>query len=183
MFSTRIRTVVLIATLVAPHALHAQSLGDLAKRTAAQRATAPKAPRVYTNTDLPNTPPTPTPAETSAATPAVPTEPSPPVAPSTAPTNDEAYWRGRVTPLHLQIDSASLSTISLRRRIAVLTAELLETGPLNARRGGIEAERQRLITEAEATETGCVSIEVCWPLLKRRDAEPAHYRAGFANAP
>ena len=38
------------------------------------------------------------------------------------------------------------------KRVAELTFELTGIGPLNARRGGVETERQRLITEANALQ-------------------------------
>ncbi len=66
--------------------------------------------------------------------------------------HDEAYWRARWTPVAARIAAEYDDLVTHRRRILDLTVELTGIGPLNARRAGVEAERQRLITEAENIE-------------------------------
>jgi hypothetical protein len=63
---------------------------------------------------------------------------------------DESYWRARVAPLNQQIHDNAGKSLTLKGRIDDLTTELLGIGPLNARRGVVETERQRLITEVQA---------------------------------
>ena len=46
----------------------------------------------------------------------------------------------------------ALTALPIRRRLVELTIELNRIGPLNARRGGVEAERQRLITQVQVLE-------------------------------
>jgi cytoskeletal protein RodZ len=65
----------------------------------------------------------------------------------------EAYWRGRFAPIRAEGLQILEKLAFLRRRIYELTVELSGIGPLNARRGGVETERQRLITEADALDS------------------------------
>lgn len=69
-------------------------------------------------------------------------------------THDEPYWRARTAPLHQRIAAALTRAVPLNARIAYLTEDLNGIGPLNARRGGVETERQRLITEALTLDEG-----------------------------
>jgi hypothetical protein len=55
----------------------------------------------------------------------------------------------RWTPLQQKLDGELAKSLTLRSRISELTVELSGIGPLNARRGGVESERQRLVTEAQ----------------------------------
>jgi hypothetical protein len=172
----------LAASLSMPTALHAQSLGDIAKKAQEQRdkakAEAEKAKtegekagqpaakplsKTYTNKDLTDTPPAEKPASEAAPSKSTSSETkkSADKADSTADKSseigkavvkDEAYWRGRWTPLHEKLGEDLQKALSLRGRIYDLTVELIGIGPLNARRGGVETERQRLITEAEAVD-------------------------------
>jgi hypothetical protein len=69
---------------------------------------------------------------------------------SSTPAMDEAYWRGRVAPLHLTLRDSRAKEGPLLNRINSLTAELSRNAPGNAKRGGVETERQRLTTELAA---------------------------------
>jgi hypothetical protein len=62
---------------------------------------------------------------------------------------DEAYWRARCAPLLQKIHDNLVKIPPLESRINDLTNELAGIGALNARRGGVETERQRLITEVQ----------------------------------
>jgi hypothetical protein len=159
---------VLFALIGVAAALDAQSLGEVAKKTEEDRAANAKqeqtktadtkntddtkttdnqsATKVYTNKDLTYVPPSPVaaPAETKTTT----KDASKP----DEPMKDETYWRARVAPLHQAISENVVKAWPLRRRINDLTFELLGIGPLNTRRGGVETERQRLITEVEALD-------------------------------
>jgi hypothetical protein len=72
---------------------------------------------------------------------------------------DESYWRARVAPLNQQIHDNTGKSLTLKGRIDDLTTELLGIGSLNARRGGVETERQRLITEFQALNE-VVSVDI-----------------------
>jgi hypothetical protein len=62
---------------------------------------------------------------------------------------DQAYWRGRVAPLHRRIADKLATLESMERRIRELTSEL-NSVHLNARRAaGLETERQRLMSDAD----------------------------------
>lgn len=65
---------------------------------------------------------------------------------------NEAYWRARWEPLAGKIGDDLARNVELSQRIYDLTIELSGIGPLNARRAGVEAERQRLITERERND-------------------------------
>jgi hypothetical protein len=152
----------LVATLALAVPSSAQSLGDLAKKTQEDRDKARAAPtpaKIYSDKDLKDAPPVPA------------DKPAPaPVAPATSPSaetkktdgkpsatdkesaKDEAYWRARWTPIGQKLAGEQARSARIRSRIADLTFELSGVGPLNARRGGLESERQRLITEGQALD-------------------------------
>jgi flagellar motor protein MotB len=156
--------------------LHAQSLADVAKRAEEQRAAAKQGQSksdegkkaettgamVYTNKDLTPDPAAPSTDSTSSVADAPKSETTTEIDPQgtsaatgdkpTDALKDETYWRARVAPLHVRIDDNLAKSIALRRRIRELTIDLYGIGPLNARRAGVETERQRLITDAEALD-------------------------------
>ena len=141
---------------------HAQTLGEIAKKTQSEQAArqtdgqAKPPTKKYSNENLLS-------------------DPTTPVAPAAKPSNDErttdssvekdkakgepagstkdeAYWRARWTPLYKKIADELAKSLEMRRRIYDLSVDLSGIGPLNARRGGVEAERQRLMTEADALD-------------------------------
>ena len=65
------------------------------------------------------------------------------------PRKTEAYWRERGDPIRRRIDEAKSRRALMTARIAELTDQLYDIGPLNTRRGGVETERQRLISERD----------------------------------
>jgi hypothetical protein len=155
----------------------AGSFAEVAAAAAAQRALTPKSTVVITSADVPEgrvdaVAPIP-PAATSASK-------SEPAVPGTAAANDEAYWRGRVAPYITRIADNSEKSLALRRRIDELTVELLNIGPLNTRRGGVETERQRLITECQALDDAIVAdtkgLEAVKDEGRRAGALPGWFR-------
>ena len=159
---------------------HAQSLADVARQTEEARAKAqepsksddskkteaPKS-KVYTNKELtPDNRPLPETKTdgTDAKTPGTDTKTTSKKDEKTTEgkskdtKKDEAYWRGRVAPLHRGMAEKLAKAATVDRRIRELTDELSGIGPLNARRGGVESERQRLITEAD-TLRASISVD------------------------
>jgi ribosomal protein L12E/L44/L45/RPP1/RPP2 len=153
----------LLAMLVGTTTLRAQSLGDVAKKTAEERDKAKSAAtptKSYTDKDLkdtsaaPSTKPAPAPPSSTSAEASktgAKTDQRPDAAKD--PVNAEAYWRSRWMPLQKQLVVDLTTSVELDARIDELTNELLGIGPLNARRGGVEAERQRLITESRVLDS------------------------------
>ena len=149
---------VLVATLGFAVPAYSQSLGDLAKKTQDEHDKAKTTPaKVYSDKDLKEAPPAATDKPAAASV-----TPSPSASAESKKTDDskasdrdkepakgEAYWRARWTPLQQKLDGELAKSLTLRSRISELTVELSGIGPLNARRGGVESERQRLVTEAQ----------------------------------
>jgi hypothetical protein len=140
----------------------AQSLAGLAKKAEENSAKTTKdtqGAKTYSNDNLKNMPqPDAAPAKTSDSAPAkdkpeTTSADAKSAASSKSGTNDdtknEAYWRGRAAPIKTRIAQNEAKFKNTRRRIDSLTAELSGIGALNARRGGVETERQRLITEQD----------------------------------
>lgn len=164
---------VCLAAFVASSAAQAQSLAEVAKKAQEQRdkakADAAKAEaatgvaakdgkttaaKTYTNRDLKDAAP-PASLASSVPAPLAATDKAAadtPVESSKEVVKDEAYWRARWTPLHAKIGADLNKGVTLASRIYSLTVELVGIGPLNARRAGVEAERQRLITEAQTLD-------------------------------
>jgi hypothetical protein len=163
MTRTRRPTIAILMLLVVASIAQAQSLAEVAKKaedehakatsTDGKTSDAPKT-RSYTDKDLKPAPSSEVkPPATDTATSAPDTKASKSdAADSTAkkPSKDEAYWRGRVAPLHQKVAETLAKLVVLDRRISDLTVDLQGIGPLNARRGGVESERQRLITESDS---------------------------------
>ncbi len=167
-------------TLAAP--LAAQSLGDLAKKTAADRekakAEAAKhpteaAPKVYTDQDLKTLTPMPggvlPPAESiDAAVPAgtAPATPAPALTPTS---HDEAYWFSRMQGLQTQLDTDTIALSAAEKRAAKMKADfdeavlstrvvdrLQEQRALDARD---EASRVKAAVDADKAAIGALEEE------------------------
>jgi hypothetical protein len=155
------------ALLVVVPAVHAQSLADAAKKAQEEHdkaKTTPTPAKVYTNKDLkeiPASPPAqpamgPTASVIASATTGnadagkVATKTDQPPDAIKDPVKAEVYWRDRWTPIYIQLVDEQTKATALATRIDDLTVELSGIGPLNARRGGVETERQRLITQLQA---------------------------------
>ena len=169
---------------------HAQSLADVAKKTEeenSKKAEGSKS-KVYTNKEL--TPDTRSSGEArteSAETKTTATDTKTASAKedktegkSKDTKKDEAYWRGRVTPIHRRIAEKVAKVATLDRRIRELTDDLSGIGPLNARRGGVESERQRLITEVDSLhasiEADKAEVETIEEEGRRAGALPGWFR-------
>lgn len=111
--------------------------------------TSKPATKTYTNKDLGDEASTPTTAPASSS---VASSSTPSVSSGSGDAKDESYWRGRTAPLKQSIRDNSEKAASMRARIASLTDDLSGIGALNARRAGVETERQRLITQLEDLE-------------------------------
>ena len=152
-----------VALLFAPCA-SAQSLGDLARKTAADRDKAAKdgntATKTYTDTDLKTLPPGPGDSATPATAPADGTAKPTAIAqkehtaPATADaTIDEAkrgemYWRARLAPLVAQLNADIATGDQIAARLDELRARLEPNLPSFALYG---AEITRLSTELRNT--------------------------------
>jgi hypothetical protein len=144
--------------------INAQSLGDIAKKNQEAKAKTESTPtKVYKNGDLTADPTAPKvkPQDSDTTSPASPTQlakadpktTSDKTVSDAKPAKDEAYWRDRWLPVALRLADETRKAADVAARIYDLTVELSGIGPLNARRGGVEAERQRLITESQALDT------------------------------
>ncbi len=187
--------------------LHAQSLAEAAKKAEeahaaaaakkpsdkkaadktvddkkADASTTAKPEKVYTNKDLKDVPPSPlapsspeaAPSTLSTAAPTATTTDDKPVV------KDEAYWRARIAPFQKKVRDNLAKEGPFLSRIDDLTAELSGIGPLNARRGGVETERQRLITEVaslqETLRTDMAAIQAIEEEGRRAGALPGWFR-------
>jgi hypothetical protein len=166
-----------LALLVAVPA-GAQSLGELAKKTAAEREKAKAAstpaeaskdaPKKFTDEDLKHLAPMPGGVDTKAATEAAAAAPAPPAAtsPALADTQgkaadvkkDEAYWQGRMRVLTTHLDADTIASAAADRRAAQLQAEMDATE--RARDGVVYVDRvakeQFLYARSEASRLKAV---------------------------
>jgi len=140
----------------------AQSLGDIAKKTEEERdkstASSSTASKAYSDKDLKDarSPFSNTPAEKQAA-PNKTRESAAVKADGTTSdkgksAKDEVYWRARWTPIQRRLDQELAKSTTLKARVSELTNELNDV-VLNARRRGLEAERQRLTTESDTLDS------------------------------
>jgi hypothetical protein len=154
-------TFALVATVSLAVPAYSQSLGDLATKTQEERdkpKATPTPTKRYTDRDLKDAPPAPTDksASVSDAPASIPVDTKKTDSKASdkdkGPAKDEAYWRARWTPVEQKLAGETARSRTLNSRIADLTFELSGIGPLNARRGGVESERQRLITESHTLD-------------------------------
>jgi hypothetical protein len=116
--------------------LCAQTLGDLAKREAERRRTAPPAAKTYTNEDLKKLPPMPdggTKPAAKAATPDDAAKAGEPAKPGDAkadaakkeadPAKGEKYWRARITAANDDLRRNEMFRDALQSRINALSAD------------------------------------------------------------
>lgn len=153
------RLLVLGALLASSSVLHAQSLGELAKKAQEQRD-APdtkQAAKIYTNKDLkeePATPfvssdPLPPPASSSsvpAPAAAIPTTP-PPTDYRQVSMKDEAYWKGRRADVQAKIDTDTITLAAMVSRVNSLSSDFNNTRSLTQRMV-LRREREEAATEA-----------------------------------
>ena len=151
-----------LLTMAVP--VHAQTLGELAKKEQERRKTTPPAAKTYTNDDLKKIPPPPPPAAggdsaKKAAETTKPTEAAPtPVDPTKAvdvqadgpkageKPKDEAYWRGRITAVREELRRDEVFRDALQVQINGLAADFAGRDD-PAQRAAIADERQKKIAE------------------------------------
>ncbi len=151
--------VLLTVALPAP----AQSLGELAKREAERRKTAPPAAKTYTNDDLKQMPPPATatkPADAKdSAKPAAAAKPGEKAEPEKVdstkpaePAKDEAYWRGRITAAREDLRRNEAFKEALQTRVNALSADFANRDD-PYQRAKIADDRQKALAEmARLTE-------------------------------
>lgn len=173
--STLFLTVTIVAGLSS--AARAQSLADVAKKTAEQRKDqdASRAPKVYSNKDLKDAP-----GVTVAGT----TTPPPPIAVEDEAARqadykviakkDEAYWKARMQALQEAIETDELQLAAMAARVRTLTADLNNSLTVSER---TVLRREREEAATEATRLRAVV------LADRRNITRAEEEARRANVP
>jgi hypothetical protein len=136
---------VLLASTTLP--LHAQSLGELAKKEQERRKTVPAAGKVYSNKDLP-TPPEPAPSSGPAALPPATTPEAKADAPKPAPKDekDEAWWRDRVVQAREAQRRGEAFAEALQSRINALSADAVNRDDPYQRAKAAD-DRQKAVAE------------------------------------
>ena len=149
----RSRRIILLSTaliLAAVSAAGAQSLADVAKKTAEQRKDADpaRASKIYSNKDLKDAPAV-TVAGTSTPSPAivVDDEAARQSEYKAVAKKDEAYWKARMQSLEAAIDADALQLAAMVARVKALTAEI-DNGPDFSGRASLRREREQAATEA-----------------------------------
>ena len=132
--------------------VHAQSLGEIAKREAERRKALPAAVKTYTNEDLKKLSPMPsdTPGKSAdpakGADPAKPTEIKPDAALPPEAAKDEKYWRGRLTAVKEDIRRNEAFRDALQVKIDALAADFSSRDD-PAARAKIADDRQKALAE------------------------------------
>jgi cell division septation protein DedD len=106
------------------------SLGDLAKKEAARRKSAPAPAKAYTNADLPESAvkpqPAPAPVQSAATSAEAPTsDPAATPPKPEAEQRDEAWWRGKMAQLREELRRNEVFQEALQSRINSLSADVL----------------------------------------------------------
>jgi hypothetical protein len=146
-----------LLTLAVP--VCAQSLGDLAKKEAERRKTAPPATKTYTNEDLKKLPPLPddvkpgdkakTDDAAKAGDAAKPGQAKPDAASAPAAAKDEKYWRGRISAVKDEIAKNEAFRDALQSQINGLSADFSARDDPN-QRAKIADDRQKAIAQLAA---------------------------------
>jgi hypothetical protein len=155
---------VLLASTTLP--LHAQSLGDLAKKEQERRKTVPAPGKVYSNKDLP-TPPEPAPPSAAGALPPAATADAKPDAPKPAPKDekDEAWWRERVVQAREAQRRGQAFAEALQSRINSLSTDAVNRDDPYQRAKAADdrqkavAELSRVTAEIEQAKKDLAAIE------------------------
>ena len=160
--STIVGVTLVIGVLVAS-GIHAQSLGDVARKEEARRKGVKAPAKVYTNDNLKNVDPPaapvepPAPAPDTAATPAAPVAvdasattaaPDGTAAAVKQPVRDEKYWRGRLEAAPTPLSRAQIFQDALQSRINALSTDFVNRDD-PAQRSVIAADRQKALAELE----------------------------------
>ena len=155
MRSSTLTGVLVVHMFLLAASVHAQSLGDVARKEEARRKGVKAPAKVYTNDNLQNVdPPAPAstpssavpPAEASAAVPAAPATAAA-AGPSEAP-RDEKYWRGRLENTRTALSRAQIFLEALQSRINALSTDFVNRDD-PAQRSVIAADRQKALAELD----------------------------------
>ena len=158
----RIVSIGMLLAALAPAALSAQSLADLARQEAERRKETPDTPRVITNKDLPGgakgggastTAPTAKPTADGSSAKDAKTDGKTADASGTKgkdaePVKDQKYWAGRQKELTEQLGRDQIYSDALQSRINALTTDFVNRDD-PAQRAVIAGDRQRSIDEME----------------------------------
>jgi len=125
--SSGLLAAVLLTTAVP---VHAQTLGELAKKEQERRKTAPPAAKTYTNEDLKK----------------IPLPPPPKADAAKAEPREEPYWRGRITAVREELRRDEMFRDALQVRINALSADFAGRDD-PAQRAQIADDRQKAIAE------------------------------------
>lgn len=139
MRSTLVAVGILVTLSVPAHAT-AQSLGEIAKKTAADKAKGdPQAAKTYTNADLKSDPTAPVPRDASGTTPvkksdaaegtSTDADKSDSTDPAPAPKKTEVYWRERMAPLQEKLADDMHSASLVQHNLVATKAKLDATLP------------------------------------------------------
>lgn len=121
----------------------ATSLGEVARREAARRATLPASVRALTNADIGPAPARPAPpAAVPPAADAAVTPPDP------AEKKDEAWWRARITQARTALERDRVMVTALESRVAALTTDVTNRDD-PAQRAALMNERVRVLAELD----------------------------------
>ena len=145
---------VLMLTGIA-YPVHAQGLGDIARKEEERRKEVKAPGKVYTNKDLSSAP---EPSSGTVSAPSGPAATSGEASGDTAkanaskdkdtPKRDQAYWAKRKKDLQSQLESDQTLADALQSRINALTADFASRDdPIQ--RAGIERDRQKALSELE----------------------------------
>lgn len=165
-----VRTLAIVVLAATTTDVSAQSLAGLAKKAQENSAKTGKetqGAKAYSNGDLKEAPPPEAapvkpsdPASVKETQDATKSETSSNASSKNEKSDDakkEAYWRGRTAPIKARLAEHQARFEEADRRVGALTAEVSGIGVLNTRRGGVESERQRLITEREKLRSDLVA--------------------------
>ena len=146
--------------------VHAQSLGDVARKEEARRKGVTAPAKVYTNDNLqkvdppaapPSTPSSAVPqAEAAAAVPAAPATPAA-AGPADAP-RDEKYWRGRLENTRTALSRAQIFGEALQSRINALSTDFVNRDD-PAQRSVIAADRQKALAELDRVKQEIAQLQ------------------------
>ena len=119
--------VALACALPATAEAQTSSLGDVARKEAARRKSAPAPAKAYTNADLPRTavkaPPAQAAAQSTGPATASPAEPAAAAPKPGAEERDEAWWRAKMAQLREELRRNEVFQQALESRINALTAD------------------------------------------------------------
>jgi hypothetical protein len=151
----RLIALALLFAGLAPSALWAQSLADIARREEERRKSVKEATKTYTNKDLKpvvvyaDSAPADAPPAGGTVTPAAEkSAPDKKEAAAEPVVKDQKYWSGRMRDLQSQLDRDQTYVDALQSRVNALTADFVNRDD-PAQRAVISADRQKALAELD----------------------------------